>query len=257
MPRTRSSSAPSRARTLNSQAALLGDDVDRLSAVGHVPVHAHTVAEVDALPVDEAEGVEAGRERARPSWGRWRRARDIPSKSKVSQSDASVGVGDEVAVEGVEHHRRVDAVEDARLEHLDLPAPTLFGGRSEEDHLAAEDLRHRRSGDESPDAAGRDEVVPAGVTHPGQGVVLGENCDATGRPSGRLGRGRLSASPRCLARRRVRGRSRNRSATRSPCAPRSGARGARESCEPARRYRQRSHRRPRRSLLRFPGKAAA
>jgi len=49
------------------------------------------------------------------------------------EPDAGEGVvREEIAIEGVEHDRRVDAAERARLEELDLAASALFGGRAEE-----------------------------------------------------------------------------------------------------------------------------
>ena len=48
----------------NIRRRVLGDDVHGLAAVGDEAVHAHAVAEVDALRVDQAERLEARRERA-------------------------------------------------------------------------------------------------------------------------------------------------------------------------------------------------
>ena len=39
-------------------------------------------------------------------------------------------MGEEVAIEGVEHHRRIDALEGTRVDELDLAAAAFLGGRA-------------------------------------------------------------------------------------------------------------------------------
>ena len=91
-------------------------------------------------------------------------------------------VGKQVAIEGMEHHRRVDAFERARLEQPDLAPATLLGGRAEQKHFAAQIIRNRREPEERADGAARDQVVPARVPDFRQRIVLGEDGDA--RPAG-------------------------------------------------------------------------
>ena len=56
-----------------------------------IPMDANAVAKVNALAVDEAEGIEARGERAGPGLRRRGRVRGVPRNSNTSHSDASVG----------------------------------------------------------------------------------------------------------------------------------------------------------------------
>ena len=88
---------------------------------------------------------------------------------------AQVGAG------GVDHHRRVDAVERALLGHEDLAAAALLGRRAEDDDPAAELVGERGGGQPGAEPGGADDVVPAGVADAGQGVVLAQHGDRRAR----------------------------------------------------------------------------
>ncbi len=118
----------------------------------------------------------------RPSCGASAACEGCPWNSKVSQSDARVGWAIEIAIEGMKHHGGIDAVEDARLNHLDFAASPLLRGSAQENDLAAGRLGHGRRRDEGPDGAGRDQVVAARVTDPGQRVVLRQDGGARTSP---------------------------------------------------------------------------
>ena len=90
---------------------------------------------------------------------------------------------------GVEHNRRVDLVEGAGPDHVDLATGVLrralFGRRAEHPDRAvklAQHLRERQAGSERRRG---DQVVTATVPEPRQGVVLGEH--GHGRPTGAAG----------------------------------------------------------------------
>ncbi len=115
MARTRSSSADAERAHRELGGGALGDDVHRLTAVGDEAVDAHAVAEVDALRVDELEGLEAGGERARALPGGERGVGGRAVEAQLDPHRRERGVGEQIAVEGVEHHGRVDAGEGAGL----------------------------------------------------------------------------------------------------------------------------------------------
>ena len=77
----------------------------------------------------------------------------------------------------VDHEGRVDPVEGARSDERDLAAAALLGRRADRAHPAAGLLGQRRSGQAGAEAGGGDDVVPAGVADPRQGVVLAEHGD--------------------------------------------------------------------------------
>jgi hypothetical protein len=72
----------------------------------------------------------------------------------------------------VHHQRGVDAVEGALSRHQLLAAAVLLGGGAQQAHPTRQVVRHRRQGQPGADARGCDQVVPAGVAHLRQGVVL-------------------------------------------------------------------------------------
>src|SRR5262245_18461340 len=94
----------------------------------------------------------------------------------------------QVAIERMEHHRRVDAVERARLEQLDLPAAAFLGRRPEQKDLTVELIRDRREPEERAYGAARDQIVAARVPDLRQRIVLREDGDA-----------RLAAAPNACA----------------------------------------------------------
>ena len=86
----------------------------------------------------------------------------------------------------MQHHRRRDVVEGAGLEHQRLAAAGLLGGRAEQHDRHAQlvgDLGQRQRGT---DRRRGDDVVPAGMTDPGQRVVLRADADDQ-RPAAEVG----------------------------------------------------------------------
>jgi hypothetical protein len=78
---------------------------------------------------------------------------------------------------GMNHHRERQAVEAARLQHRDLPAPAFFGGSAED-----ADADPQVAGDSGEGLGGshggrRDDVVTAGMAEAGEGVVLRDEAD--------------------------------------------------------------------------------
>ena len=135
-----------------------------------------------------------------PSCGRGGGVRGPPLEVEREPERRERGVREDVAVEGVEHHRRVDPLERARLDEPDLAAPAFLGRRSEQHDLPPDLLDDARRGEERPDPARGDEVVPAGVPDLGERVVLGEDGDARLRRTSRRAPEARSASRRCRAR---------------------------------------------------------
>lgn len=84
------------------------------------------------------------------------------------------------------HQRRVQPVELPGVQHGDLAATALLGGCADDVHgdrpRGVGGAHHQRR----PDRGRRDQVVPACVPEPGQGVVLGDERDVQ-RPVTRAG----------------------------------------------------------------------
>ena len=97
------------------------------------------------------------------------------------------GEGEEIAVEGMEHHGGVDAGEGPGLEELDLAPAALLGGRADELDRPDDGVALPRQGEEGAERPRRDEVVPAGVADLGQRVVLGEDGDPRPRAAADAG----------------------------------------------------------------------
>jgi hypothetical protein len=107
---------------------VLRNDVDRLPAVRDVAVHADAVPEVNALPVDEAKRIHAGRKRAVAGVRRGRRVRGRPVKLERNAEHRKGRVSEEIAVERVEHHGCVDPLERACFDELDLSSASFLRG---------------------------------------------------------------------------------------------------------------------------------
>ena len=85
---------------------------------------------------------------------------------------------DVAPVAGVKQQRRVEALEQAVVDHDGLAAPPLLRGRAQEHDLAGPVVADRGERDRRPDARRRHRVVAAAVPETGQRVVLGEDPDA-------------------------------------------------------------------------------
>src|SRR2546423_5701367 len=132
---------------------------------------------MNALPVDEPKRIHTRRERARAVPGRQRRVRRFAFEDHLEMGEGESNMGNQIAIEGVEHHGGVDVAEHASFEHLDF-APAAFLGRSaEEIDGTAELVAYVVKSQESAERAGGDEIVPAGVPEIGKSVVLRENGD--------------------------------------------------------------------------------
>lgn len=81
----------------------------------------------------------------------------------------------DVGRRGVHHHRCVDPLKRPGVDHGDLAATALLGGRAEDHQVAVEFVDHRCCGQAGTQAGGGDDVVAAGVTDTGQGVVLADH----------------------------------------------------------------------------------
>ena len=106
---------------------------------------------------------------------------------------------DVAAVAGVEEQRRVDALEQAVLDHELLAAAPLLGRRAEEHDLARDLVGQRGQADRRADAARGHRVVAAAVAEPGQRVVLGEDARSAARrrrrPPRRVARIAVASGP--------------------------------------------------------------
>jgi hypothetical protein len=74
---------------------------------------------------------------------------------------------------GVRHQSGMRVVEDAGLDELYLSAAALLSGGADDFDRDAEVVSDGREADRSAEAGGADQVVTAGMSDAGQGVVLG------------------------------------------------------------------------------------
>ena len=100
---------------------------------------------------------------------------------------------------GVHHHRRVTPVEGAPFEHEDLAAAALLGRRAEHLHGDAEVVGQGGQSQAGADRRRGDDVVPAGVTDAGEGVVLGADGDGQRPAAGGGDEGRRQVGTRPMS----------------------------------------------------------
>ncbi len=96
----------------------------------------------------------------------------------AGEDDVEVGHGQTGARQplggpGMDHHGRVDVVEHPVLQHGDLATTTFFGRSAEHPHGQAQIVGQPGQSDAGPHGGGGNDVVPAGMAHAGEGVVLG------------------------------------------------------------------------------------
>ena len=77
----------------------------------------------------------------------------------------------------MDHHRHVHVLEGTRFEQIDLAPVLLLGGGAEHGEADAQRFGEGSEGVARPQGRGGDDVVPASVTHTGQGVVFGADDD--------------------------------------------------------------------------------
>ena len=134
---------------------------------------ADAVLERGPLRVDEPERIHARDERVLAEMRGSRRVGRLAREAERVRAHREERVHEDVAVERVKHHRRVDVLERAGANELDLPAATLHGGPAGEDHHAPPERSGRP--DERTYRRGRDEVVAARMSDVRERVVLREH----------------------------------------------------------------------------------
>ncbi len=87
---------------------------------------------------------------------------------------------------GVQHHRRGDVVERARLQQQSLAAARLLGGGADQHDREVQFVGDVGQRERGADRGRGDDVVPAGVPDPWQGVVFGADADDQ-RPAAEVG----------------------------------------------------------------------
>nr|BFE82409.1 hypothetical protein GCM10020093_050100 [Planobispora longispora] len=80
----------------------------------------------------------------------------------------------------MDRHRRVHAVEDARLQQQRLAPAALLGGGADHLHGQAQLIGERCQRQTRPGGGGGDDVVPAGVAQPGSASYSAQNATVTG-----------------------------------------------------------------------------
>ena len=111
-----------------------------------------------------------------PSHGAIAACDGLPSNT-ISMRERERDVRQQIAIERMEHHRRVDSRNTLGLEHARSCRRLLLRRGRREFDRAGDSLAHRREGEERSEGAARDEVVPASVADVGQRVVLGQDGD--------------------------------------------------------------------------------
>ena len=97
----------------------------------------------------------------------------MPREGHVEMGHGQAGADEPLGGPRVHHHGGVHAGEGAALEHEDLAAAALLGRGAEHPDAESDVVGDRGQGQPRADGRGRDDVVPAGVAHVGQSVVLG------------------------------------------------------------------------------------
>ncbi len=157
---------------------LLGDDVRRRPALGDDAVEARLGPHLLAQHAHVVEGLDHGVQRVHALPGIGRGVGGLAGELEAYPGDAEQILVQDPAVEAVNHHCGVHALEHAGLDQLDLAAATLLGRRA--DHLDApgrELVAHGRERGARARPRGRDDVVAAGVPDGGQRVVLAQDGD--------------------------------------------------------------------------------
>ena len=160
-----------------------GHDVGGLPALGHDAVDLVARAEVLAQEADGDLGDGQGVGGVDAPLGEGRGVRRLPVEEDVEVGDGQALHVDLVHGRGVDHHRRVDAIEGAPLEHEDLAAASFLGRGSQHPHRDPQVVGHPGQRRARPDGGGGDHVVTAGVADPRQGVVLGADPDGQRAPA--------------------------------------------------------------------------
>jgi hypothetical protein len=90
-------------------------------------------------------------------------------------------------VAGMDQHGGVRPGEDPRLHQGDLAAPLLLCRTPDQKHRARHAIQHGPHGQSRPQRGRPDQIVAAGVSQAGQGVVLGQERDARRARPGETG----------------------------------------------------------------------
>ena len=153
------------------------DDVGGFAAVDHDPVDLVPRFEVLAEQPDGDLGDGDAIGRVDADLGRHRGVGRLAVEVVVAGAG---GQGREDVALGrsrVHHHRGVDAVEGAGLQHRDLAPAALLGRGPEHPDREVEVIGQVLQGQPGTDTGRDDHVVATGVSHPWQGVVLGADTD--------------------------------------------------------------------------------
>src|SRR5947207_4557674 len=100
----------------------------------------------------------------------------------------------------MEHHRRIDFLEDARIDQPDLSAATFLGRRTDDEHPPAQAIERVGQRNPGPRRGRRNQVVAAAVAEATKRVVFREERNCRPRPvAARRDEGGSSISAAALA----------------------------------------------------------
>jgi hypothetical protein len=189
----RSSSARLVAARRPKSLGVLGDDVGGGAALRDDALDVGGLRQPSAERGQHVEQLDEGGERVDPLGGVARGMGGPPV-----EPDPVLLLGGErrplpVVHARVEHQGGVDTVEHPRLHFQHLAAPAFLGRTPHRQHRTAEFLPHGMDGECRAEARRGDQVVPAGVTQAGQGVVLQQQ--RHGRPALARTRGERGRQP--------------------------------------------------------------
>ena len=85
--------------------------------------------------------------------------------------------GQEIRIGRVHHHRSIDLIKCPSLDHVDLASAPFLSRRTEHGDPAAGSVGEGCGGETCSETCGGDDVVAAGVTESGKGVVLEQHCN--------------------------------------------------------------------------------
>ncbi len=155
-------------------AGALGNDVGSGTALLEETVEPGSLLHLLAKHADPVVGEDKSVERVDPLFRVARGVRRPTDEFEMHVRDRQRPVQHLGPRVGMEHHRRVDFLEDAGVDQPDLAAATLLGRRADDEHATAQAIERLGQRNPGPGGGGRDQVVAAAVAEPTKRVVFGE-----------------------------------------------------------------------------------
>ena len=163
-------------------AGSLRNDVGRRAAFLEVAVQPGALLYLLTQQADPVVGEHEGVERIDALFRVSRRVRRPTDELELHVGDRQRPVQHLGPGVGMEHHRRIDFLEDARIDQSDLSAATFLGRRADDEHPTAQTVERVGERNPRPGRGGRNQVVAAAVAEATKRVVFREEGNRRPRP---------------------------------------------------------------------------